>query len=55
MAEWDKERAAGHAPMQYKRAVIALRGLAEELLKQIRDEAQMIALLSVLDAFEVTE
>lgn len=55
MAEWDKERVEGHAPLQYKRAVIALRGLAEELLKQVKSEPQKIALLSVLDAFREAE
>jgi hypothetical protein len=52
MGEWDKERLAGHAPLQYKRAVIALRGLAEELLKRVNNEAQKVALLSVLDVFK---
>lgn len=55
MAEWEKERSAGHAPLQYKRAVVALRGLANELLKHVRNEAQRVALLTVLDTFAEDE
>lgn len=55
MGEWDKDRNAGNAPLQYRRAVISLVGLARELLKQVRGEDERIALLSILDVFEVDE
>lgn len=51
MGEWDKDRNAGNAPLQYRRAVISLVGLARELLKQVKGENERIALLSVLDVF----
>ena len=57
MAEWDKERLAGHAPLQLKRAKISFFGLASELLKQsqLLTEDERQACLFVVDAFEVTE
>ena len=54
MAEYDKERQAGHAPIQFKRAKVAIFGLASELQKQAAQlsEAQRIAVLGVLEAFQ---
>lgn len=54
MAEFDKEKQAGHAPIQFKRAKIAIFGLASELQKQAAqlNEAQRVAVLSVLEAFQ---
>jgi hypothetical protein len=34
MAEWDKERVAGHAPLQLSRAKLSFFGLASELCKR---------------------
>lgn len=55
MGEWEKDRNAGNAPLQYKRAVTALRGLAGELLKQVKTEAERVVLLAVLDTFTEAE
>ena len=57
MAEWDKERVAGHAPLQLSRAKLSFFGLASELWKQGKQltVAQRNAVDAVLEAFEVTE
>lgn len=55
MAEFDKERTAGHAPLQVQRAKIALYGLANELLKYRLTEAEQQACLFVIDTFKESE
>jgi len=55
MAEFDKEREAGHAPLLLHRAKLSFFGLASELYKQaVRlTESQRVAVLSVIDSFKV--
>lgn len=57
MAEWDKERLAGIAPLQLSRAKLSFYGLASELWKRQKQltAKQNAAVDAVLKAFEVTE
>jgi hypothetical protein len=53
MAEWDKERVAGHAPLQLSRAKLSFFGLASELWKQQKQltKEQRAAVDAVLKEF----
>lgn len=58
MDEYKRELEAGYAPMIFRRAAIALRGLVDELLLKHNhrlSEGQRIALLSIQDEFMETE
>lgn len=56
MENYKKDLEAGNAPMIFRRGVIALHGIVNELLTKYNpqlSEAQRIALLTVVDAFEL--
>jgi hypothetical protein len=55
MAEWNKDREAGHAPLILKRAVLSFRGLAMELMDKHAAHltvGQRKAVKAVMEAFE---
>lgn len=58
MESYKKDLEAGNAPLIFKRGIIALRGLVAELLNKYNNqlsEGQKIALLAIIDNFEVTQ
>ena len=52
MFEYKRDREAGNAPLVYSRAVIAFRGLANELMKYKLTDDQRYALAAAMEAFE---